>query len=71
MKTLLERLKPQYLQLLESDAEKFPYLVLGIKKELQENNNLHTITFLTAHQLSICCKVTFGIGEINGLFLKD
>lgn len=71
MRTLLERLKPEYLELLELDAEKYPNLVYGIKKELLNNNSLLTITFLTAHQLSLCCKVTFGIGEINNLFLKE
>ncbi len=71
MRTLLERLKPEYLELLDLDTEKYPNLVYGIKKELRSNNSLHTITFLTAHQLSVCCKVTFGIVEINNLFLKE
>ena len=61
MRTLLERLKPEYLELLELDAEKYPNLVYVIKKELSGNYSLHTITFLAVYQLTVCCKVHFEI----------
>jgi len=37
MKNLLERLKPEYLEFLEEDAIKYPYLVQGIKRDLTDN----------------------------------
>lgn len=71
MRTLLERLKPEYLELLEADSENFIFLVENVKKELSENNNVHTLKFTTAYRLSLFCEVSLGIRELNNLFLKE
>jgi len=71
MRTLLERLKPEYLELLEADAEKFPYLVQSVKSELSQNKFWSELTTRVSNQLCTICKVNFGIVELNNLFLKE
>lgn len=70
MKTLLERLKPEYLELLEADAEKFPYLYKSVKSELLLNEFCVELTTRVSNQLCLICKVNFGIVELDSLFIK-
>ena len=70
MKTLLERLKPEYLEILENEKTKFPNLVELIKLELQ---NCYFFTeFKLGVSYSLCdfCGVNLGLVEINNLFEK-
>ena len=39
MKNLLERLKPEYLELLNEDAIKYPYMIESIKNTLLKYPN--------------------------------
>ena len=71
MRTLLEKLKPEYLKLLEADAEKFPYLYRSVKNELSENKFWTELTTRVSNQLCTICKVNFGIIEIDSLFIKE
>ena len=70
MKTLLERLKPEYLELLEADREKFPYLYQSVKSELSQNEFWTELTTRVSNQLCTICKVNFGIVELDSLFIK-
>ena len=71
MKNLLERLKPQYLELLEADSERYPTLINVIKKDLTENFTFGCLTINSAHSLCIFCKVNLGILELSNLFEKE
>lgn len=71
MKTLLERLKPEYLELLETEAEKYPTSINSIKKDLTENYTFGFLTITAAHSLCIFCKVNLGILELSNLFNKE
>jgi hypothetical protein len=68
MKTLLNRLKPEYLELLESEKSKFPYLYSSVKDELSKNEFWTELTTRVSIQLCAICKVNFGIEEFNNLF---
>lgn len=71
MKNLLERLKPEYLELLEADAEKYPTSVNSIKKDLIENVSFGFLTVTAAHSLCVFCKVNLSILELSNLFEKN
>jgi hypothetical protein len=71
MKTLLERLKPEYLELLEADAEKFPYLYQSVKTELSQNEFWTELTTRVSNQICVISKVDFGIIELDSLFNKE
>ncbi len=71
MRNLLERLKPEYLELLEVDAIKYPFLVQGIKNTLIENFSYISLDVYTANQLCTVSNVKFGILELDNLFIKD
>lgn len=71
MKTLLERLKPEYLELLEADAEKFPYLYQSVKNELSQNEFWTELTVRVSNQICVISKVNFGIVELDSLFYKE
>lgn len=70
MRNLLERLKPEYLELLEADAEKYPSLIRNIKTDLSEYYHFTDLNVNTAFQLCNFCKVGFGIVELDSLFEK-
>ncbi len=71
MKTLLERLKPEYLELLDSEAEKYPISINSIKKDLIDNFTFGFLTVNSAHSLCLFCKVNLGILELSNLFEKE
>lgn len=71
MKTLLERLKPEYLELLEADAEKYPSLIRNIKSDLNEYYHFTDLNVNTAYQVCNLCKIGFGIVELDSLFIKE
>ena len=71
MKNLLERLKPEYLELLKEDAIKYPYLVQGIKRDLKDNISFTLLSVGSALQLCTVCKIIMGIIELNNLFEKN
>ena len=71
MKTLLERLKPEYLELLNIDAEKYPTSINSIKKDLTENVTFGFLTVTAAHQLCVFCKVNLSVLELSNLFIKE
>ena len=54
MKTLLERLKPEVLQAMNEDAEKYPHLIESIKKSLEEE--LISPLYLTVSVASTICQ---------------
>jgi len=68
MKNLLQRLKPEYLELLEVDGIKYPYLVQGIKRDLRQNISFTNLSVGSALQLCTVCKVIMGVTELNNLF---
>ena len=68
MKNLLQRLKPENLELLEEDAIKYPYLVQGIKRDLRQNISFTNLSVGSALQLCTVCKVIMGVTELNNLF---
>jgi hypothetical protein len=68
MKNLLERLKPEYLEFLEEDAIKYPYLVQGIKRDLTDNISFTLLSVGSALQLCTVCKTIMGVTELNNLF---
>jgi len=71
MKNLLERLKPEYLELLNEDAIKYPYLVQGIKIDLRQNISFTNLSVGSALQLCTVCKVIMGVTELNNLFQSN
>ena len=68
MKNLLERLKPEYLELINEDAIKYPFLVQGIKIDLRQNISFTNLSVGSALQLCTVCKVIMGVTELNNLF---
>jgi len=68
MKNLLERLKPEYLELLNKDAELYPYLIQGIKRDLKQNISFTLLSVGSALQLCTVCKTIMGVTELNNLF---
>ena len=68
MKNLLERLKPEYLELLNEDAIKYPFLVQGIKRDLRQNVSFTNLSVGSALQLCTVCKTIMGVTELNNLF---
>lgn len=68
MKNLLERLKPEYLELLNKDAELYPFLIKGIKGDLKLNTSYTLLSVGSALQLCTVCKVIMGVTELNNLF---
>ena len=71
MRNLLERLKPEYLELLNEDAKLYPYLIQGIKRDLKENVSFTDLSVGSATQLCTVCKIIMGITELNNLFEKN
>ena len=71
MKNLLERLKPEYLELLNEDAIKYPFLVQGIKIDLRQNISFTNLSVGSALQLCTVCKVIMGVTELNNLFQSN
>jgi hypothetical protein len=71
MKNLLAKLKPEYLELLNENQKKFPFLVDSIKSELIEKYFYVDLKVSNAYQLTLMCNVNFGISELHFLFLKD
>ena len=70
MKNLLERLKPEYLELLNTEAEKYPNAINSIKKDLIENVTFGFLTVNSAHSLCVFCKFNLSILELSSLFEK-
>jgi len=68
MKNLLERLKPEYLQLLNEDAKLYPFMTESIKNILLKCVTFIQLDIYTANQLCVICKINFGMLEINNLF---
>ena len=71
MKNLLERLKLEYLELLEEDAKLYPFMTESIKNTLLKCVTYIQLDIYTANQLCVICKINFNILEIDNLFLKD
>jgi hypothetical protein len=70
MKTLLERLKPEYLELLESETSKYPNTYLMIKNELKTKIFFTDLTVGTAEIMCLDFNVPFELYFINDLFGK-
>jgi hypothetical protein len=70
MKNLLERLKPEYLELLEIDFIKYPSLIGNIKTDLSKHFHFTELNVNTAFQICNFCKIGFGIVELDSLFQR-
>jgi hypothetical protein len=71
MKNLYELLKPEIKEVLETEKNLYPFLISGIKKELNENFFWIYLTVNTANHLCNFNKKIFDIIELSNLFLKD
>lgn len=71
MKTLLERLKPEYLELLENEKTNFPFLVDAVKYELKYVHFFTEIRVGFACSLCDLCKISLGLVELDSLFIKE
>jgi hypothetical protein len=70
MKTLLERLKPEYLELLETETSKYPITYLMIKRELQTKIFFTDLTVGSAQRMCADFNVPFELYFMNDLFGK-
>ena len=70
MKTLLERLKPEYLEILENEKTKFPYLIKIITKTLKNNHYFTELQIREICYLMQVFNILFDISEIDNLFTK-
>lgn len=68
MKTLLERLKPEYLELLESETSKYPNTYIIIKRELKTKIFFTDLTVGTAQRICEDFNVPFELYCLNNLF---
>lgn len=70
MKNLLERLKPEYLKVLEYESLIIPHSITQIKTQLKYNYFFTNLNVNTAFQLCNICKLNFGLVELDSLFKK-
>jgi hypothetical protein len=69
MKTLLERLKPEYLTALELETEKYPNSMESLKHQLNINYIFTDLKLHDAYRLLLLIpNVPFGIIEIGNCF---
>jgi hypothetical protein len=72
MKTLFEKLKPQYKAKLESQAEFYPNSIKVIEHELKINTSFIDLKYGTVFELMNFCNLTnFNIVTIANLFDND
>ncbi len=71
MRNLLEKLKPEILEAINLDAEKFPHYVEHLKKELEVNHSWLNITVNTADNLLRYAGKNLGIIELSEIFLEQ
>jgi hypothetical protein len=72
MKTLLERLKPEVLEAMNEDAEKYPHLIASLKKSLEKE--LISPLYLTVNVASSICqynKTNLDIVNLLDCFNKE
>lgn len=70
MKTLLERLKPEYLEMLENEKKQYPVTVEVFKEKL---NNIHSwlqITYENLIYINNTFKVEIDVTKISNLFYE-
>ena len=67
---LLERLKPEILEAINLDAEKFPHYVEAIKKELKDNYSWLNISINTASNLLLYQGKNIDTSALSELFEK-
>jgi len=70
MKTLLERLKPEYLEILENEKTKFPYLIESTTKTLKSKHYFTELKIIEICYLMQVFNIFFDISEIDNLFTK-
>jgi hypothetical protein len=71
MRNLLERLKPEYLELLEADAIKYPNIYYNIRTELTKNYFFVDLTIQTTQFMCSVFMIRFDLEKIDNLFIKD
>jgi hypothetical protein len=69
MTNLLKRLRPEILESINLDIEKYPSLVANLKNELKENVSPLYLTVNTAYNLSLYAKKEMTITEIINFFI--
>ena len=68
MKTLLERLKPEYLEMLDEIAKKYPATIRSLKEGLSINDYYIDLRFDDAYILCDYCNVPFLPIDLDNLF---
>jgi hypothetical protein len=71
MRNLLEQLKPEIIEVLETEKKQFPYLVANIENELKTNYSWLNLSINNAQHLCTFNNTNLGICEIASLFLKN
>ena len=68
MKNLLQRLKPEYLELLNEEAKTYPATVELFKRNLNKTANWLQLTYDDLITINRLLKVKIDVTEINNLF---
>jgi hypothetical protein len=63
---LLERIKPEVLEAIEKDAEKYPYMIASLKKEL-EKEEISPLYLSVNTAINICQYNNTNLDVINFL----
>lgn len=71
MKNLLERLKPEYLELLDKKAKEHPATVEVLEESLNEKTSWLQLTYDDLLTINSFLKVKINVLEIDNLFEKD
>ena len=59
MKTLLERLKPEYLEMLDNEAIEYPMPIDSLKNNLSKVYFITDVNYFTGRDLYDVCKMPF------------
>ena len=68
MKTLYDRLKPEFKEVLELEGKKYPATVKGVENSLINNNSWANLEVQEAMDLCSLLNVVFSIDSIYDIF---
>jgi hypothetical protein len=68
---LLERLKPEILESINFDAEKFPHYVEHLKNELEKNYSFLYLSINTGSNVCMHANKDFNILELSKCFIDE
>ncbi len=71
MRTLLERLKPEALEMIMIDSEEYPVTIKNIKKELSEKYFTGDLTVNIGYDICLHNDIMFGIVELANCFESE